>query len=74
MDELVYSTDMPSKLPVTLVIRRLLQQTIWGILFVIRAIVVGTIWLAILPLMTIWTWRMYFSMGDYTCAFRMILL
>ncbi|KDQ26811.1 hypothetical protein PLEOSDRAFT_1066099 [Pleurotus ostreatus PC15] len=62
----VYSTDMPSKLPVTLVIRRLLQQTIWGILFVIRAIVVGTIWLAILPLMTIWTWRMYFSMGDYT--------
>ncbi|KAF4569838.1 hypothetical protein EYR36_009639 [Pleurotus pulmonarius] len=62
----VYSTDMPSKLPVTLVIRRLLQQTIWGILFIIRAIVVGTIWLAILPLMTIWTWRMYFSMGDYT--------
>lgn len=62
----VYAPDMPSRLPPVLLIRRLAQQSFFVILFGIRAAVVGTIWLAVLPWATVWTWRMYFSMGDST--------
>ncbi|KAI0077759.1 hypothetical protein K474DRAFT_1620717 [Panus rudis PR-1116 ss-1] len=62
----VYSPDMPARLPITLVLRRLAQQAALGILFGLRAIMVGTVWLAFLPWATLWTWRMYFSMGDAT--------
>ncbi|KAF9460561.1 hypothetical protein BDZ94DRAFT_1197761 [Collybia nuda] len=62
----VYAPDMPPTLPVILVIRRLLQQTIFAVLFAIRGVAVATIWLGVLPWATVWTWRMYFSMGDST--------
>ena len=69
----MYAADMPSKLPTTLLIRRLVAQAFYGILFGLRAVVVGTIWLAVLPLMTVWSWRMYFSMGDSTYGFSIIV-
>ena len=57
---------MPSTLPPVLLIRRLIQHTLFGVLFVLRAIAVAIIWLAVLPWVTVWTWRMYFSMGEST--------
>lgn len=63
---IVYAPDMPSTLPPVLVVRRLAQQALFGLLFVMRAIAVATIWLAVLPWATVWTWRMYFSMGEST--------
>ncbi|GLB43378.1 putative RING finger membrane protein [Lyophyllum shimeji] len=62
----VYASDMPSSLPPVLLIRRLLQQMFYACLFGLRAVVVGTIWLGVLPWATVWTWRMYFSMGEST--------
>jgi len=60
---------MPSTLPPFLLIRRLAQHIFLAILFALRGIVVATIWLGVLPLVTVWTWRMYFSMGESTCVF-----
>lgn len=57
---------MPARLPITLVIKKLIQQAGLGILFALRGILVGTVWLAFLPWATVWTWRMYFAMGDAT--------
>ncbi|KAJ7574391.1 hypothetical protein C8J56DRAFT_803140 [Mycena floridula] len=62
----VYAPDMPSRLPPVLLIRRLAQQALWMILFAVRGVVVATIWLAVLPWATVWTWRMYFFMGEAT--------
>jgi hypothetical protein len=57
---------MPRHLPVILLIRKLAQQMVFAILFCIRAIIVSFVWLAILPWVTVWTWRMYFAMGNST--------
>jgi E3 ubiquitin-protein ligase DOA10 len=62
----VYAPDMPSKLPPVLLARRLSQHALLAVLFVLRAIAVAIIWLAVLPWVTVWTWRMYFSMGEST--------
>ncbi|KAI0273189.1 hypothetical protein BGY98DRAFT_936350 [Russula aff. rugulosa BPL654] len=57
---------MPRHLPVVLLLRKLAQQMIFAILFCIRAIIVSFVWLAILPWVTVWTWRVYFAMGNST--------
>lgn len=57
---------MPTTLPPLLLFRRLAQQALFAILFGLRAIMVGTVWLAVLPWITIWTWRVYFTMGEST--------
>lgn len=49
-----------------LLTRRLSQHGFLAILFVLRAIAVAIIWLAVLPWVTVWTWRMYLSMGEST--------
>ncbi|KAG1839691.1 hypothetical protein F4604DRAFT_1835027 [Suillus subluteus] len=61
-----YAADMPSTLPPLLLFRRLAQQALFAVLFGLRAIMVGTVWLAVLPWITIWTWRVYFTMGEST--------
>lgn len=61
---LVYAPDMPRSLPPLLVVRRLAQQFLFIIIFSIRAVLVACIWLAVLPLITVWTWRAYFAMGE----------
>lgn len=66
--EIVYDPNMPKTLPPLLVIRRATQQVFFFLVFVVRAIFVGFIWLALLPWVTMWTWRMYFLMGDSTCV------
>ncbi|OSX64112.1 hypothetical protein POSPLADRAFT_1138372, partial [Postia placenta MAD-698-R-SB12] len=60
----VYASHMPTRLPTVLVLRQLSKQAIVGVLFCARAVLVAIIWLAFLPWVTIWTWRMYFTMGD----------
>ena len=62
----VYASNMPTTLPPFLVARRLAQQTLLAILFGLRAIVIAIVWLALLPWITIWTWRLYFTMGEST--------
>ena len=62
----MYADDMPRHLPVILLIRKLAQQVAFAILFCVRAIIVSFVWLAILPWVTVWTWRMYFAMGNST--------
>ncbi|KAI9510016.1 hypothetical protein F5148DRAFT_977305 [Russula earlei] len=62
----VYADDMPLRLPVILLSRKVAQQVAFAILFCLRAIVVSFVWLAILPWVTVWTWRMYFAMGNST--------
>ena len=62
----VYSPNMPARLPIFLLLRRLLQQAAIVLMFVARAIMVALLWLAFLPWATIWTWRMYFTVGDST--------
>ncbi|PPQ87179.1 hypothetical protein CVT26_014436 [Gymnopilus dilepis] len=60
----VYAPDMPSSLPPLLLIKRLLQQLFWALFFVLRSVAVASIWLGVLPLVTVWTLRLYFGMGE----------
>ncbi|KAG8215069.1 hypothetical protein J3R82DRAFT_8490 [Butyriboletus roseoflavus] len=62
----VYASDMPTSLPPLLLIRRLAQQAFFVSLFGIRAVLIAIVWLALLPWITIWTWRVYFTMGEST--------
>ncbi|TFK63266.1 hypothetical protein BDN72DRAFT_964036 [Pluteus cervinus] len=62
----VYASDMPKALPLTLLLKRIVHQIVFAILFGLRAIAVAIMWLAVLPWATIWTWRLYFSMGEST--------
>ncbi|KIJ65205.1 hypothetical protein HYDPIDRAFT_175219 [Hydnomerulius pinastri MD-312] len=62
----VYATDMPATLPPLLLTRRLAQQALFACLFGLRAIMIAIVWLAVLPWITIWTWRVYFTMGEST--------
>ncbi len=64
----VYSKDMPERLPFFLILRQFSQQVVSSILFGIRAALVATVWLAALPWATIWTWRMYFALGNSACV------
>ena len=57
---------MPKRLPVVLLLRKFAQQVAFAIIFCIRAVIVSFVWLAVLPWITVWTWRMYFAMGNST--------
>jgi len=59
---------MPKRLPFLLVLRKLVQQFFSVVVFTIRAILVASIWLAVLPWITLWTWRAYFAVGDVACV------
>ncbi|KAI0029551.1 hypothetical protein K488DRAFT_56109 [Vararia minispora EC-137] len=62
----VYAVDMPGRLPFLLLFRRSLQQLFFLFLTSLRGMLVVFVWLAVLPWITIWTWRMYFAMGNST--------
>jgi hypothetical protein len=62
----VYANDMPRDLPVILLLRKLAQQVVFACFFCIRAIIVSFVWLAILPWVVFLSWRVYFSIGNYT--------
>ncbi|KAJ7777220.1 hypothetical protein B0H16DRAFT_1301759 [Mycena metata] len=62
----VYATDMPTRLPPVLLLRRVAQQSFFAMLFAVRAVAVAIIWLAVLPWITVMSWRAYFAVGDST--------
>src|SRR6266550_3799916 len=70
---IVYAPNMPSALPVPLLLRRLAQQILYGLLFGLRAVFFATIWLAVLPWLTLLAWRFYFAMGESTCIFFIVV-
>ncbi|KAF9428416.1 E3 ubiquitin-protein ligase march7 [Podila epigama] len=55
---------MPDVIPKSVLIRRVVDKLAKGIRYMIRGILVATIWLIFVPYFTIWVWRMYFWMGD----------
>jgi E3 ubiquitin-protein ligase MARCH6 len=57
---------MPDRLPLHLVIRRFAQQSFFACLFIIRAALVTSVWLGVLPWIVLCTWRAYFTMGEST--------
>jgi E3 ubiquitin-protein ligase MARCH6 len=56
---------MPTRLPPVLLLRRVAQQSFFAIIFAVRAVAVATIWLAVLPWVTVMSWRLFFYVGDY---------
>ncbi|KAJ3995467.1 hypothetical protein F5050DRAFT_1767078 [Lentinula boryana] len=60
----VYAHDMPATLPPLLMMRRLIQQGFYALIMVIRAIVVSLVWLSLVPLVTVWSWRVFITVGD----------
>jgi len=65
---------MPSTLPPVLLLKRLMETMLLGLLFVMRAVAVAAIWLGVLPWVTVWTWRMYFSMGETTSVVHLAFI
>ncbi|GJJ75852.1 E3 ubiquitin-protein ligase MARCH6 [Entomortierella parvispora] len=60
----IYDQNMPESIPRWILFKRMAGTVGVGIKLVIRAIIVGTIWLVLLPYLTIWVWRLYFWVGD----------
>ncbi|KAI7906868.1 uncharacterized protein BX663DRAFT_547977 [Cokeromyces recurvatus] len=61
----VYSQDMPEVLPARLFLKQLQKKTLFVISKTLRAILVSSIWLVLLPYFTIWIWRLYFFLGSH---------
>lgn len=61
---LVYSPEMPAVIPKSVLIRRAVDKLAKGIRFILRGILVATIWLVLVPYFTVWVWRMYFWIGE----------
>lgn len=55
---------MPEKLPLSVLGRHFIRSTIRAILLCLKAIVVATTWLAVLPYASFWTFRFYIWTAD----------
>ncbi|KAF9190282.1 hypothetical protein BGZ50_000313 [Haplosporangium sp. Z 11] len=66
---IVYSPEMPATIPKRVLVRRAIDKLAKVIQIILRAILVASIWLIMLPYFTIWIWRLYFWIGE-TFAFR----
>lgn len=55
---------MPNSVPVTIIVRKFVEQVIAVVLFMLRATLVAFVWLTLLPYGTVLTWRLYFRMGN----------
>jgi E3 ubiquitin-protein ligase DOA10 len=56
---------MPDTIPFWILAKRVIDTLAKGIKLILRAILVTSIWLVILPYFTIWIWRLYFWVGDW---------
>lgn len=56
---------MPEVLPPTLIIQQFNKKIFSALLYVLRVLLVGFIWVVFLPYLTIWIWRLYFFLGDH---------
>ncbi|KAF9572180.1 hypothetical protein EC968_010187 [Mortierella alpina] len=57
--------DMPEILPAWILARRAVDILAVGVRVLLRALLVATIWLVLLPYSTVWIWRLYFWVGDW---------
>jgi len=64
----VYAPDMPARLPLWLLLRGVFDQVSATTIFILRGLIVATVWLAVLPYTTVWAWRVYFGLGDTLCV------
>lgn len=55
---------MPEVIPPSLILQQFNKKFLSGLLFVLRVILVGVIWIVLLPYFTVWIWRLYFFLGD----------
>ncbi|KAG0088507.1 hypothetical protein BGZ92_006085 [Podila epicladia] len=55
---------MPDVIPKSVLIKRAVDKLAKGIRFILRGILVATIWLVLVPYFTVWVWRMYFWIGE----------
>ncbi|KAF7723807.1 hypothetical protein EC973_001591 [Apophysomyces ossiformis] len=60
----VYRQDMPESLPPILFVRQLQKRFLFALNIAARAILVGCVWLIVLPYFTVWVWRFYFWSGE----------
>ncbi|KAI9255106.1 hypothetical protein BDA99DRAFT_540018 [Phascolomyces articulosus] len=68
--KIVYRSDMPDTLPTTLFIKQLYKKLVFLFCTAIRAIIVSSVWLILLPYLTVWTWRFYLWSGE-NLAYRL---
>ncbi|KAF9199662.1 hypothetical protein BGZ49_010191, partial [Haplosporangium sp. Z 27] len=61
----IYAPEMPESIPTWILVREGVEALGTGVKLFLRAILVITIWLVILPYFTIWVWRLYFWIGDW---------
>jgi E3 ubiquitin-protein ligase MARCH6 len=61
---LAYDPNMPESLPPLMVVRHFIRQLFLALLSLARIVCVTSVWLALMPWFTMWTWNMYFTMGD----------
>lgn len=60
----VYDPTMPDALPPLLFAQRLARQLAKVVLLGLRSVLVGLTWLGLVPWLTIWTFRLYFVLGN----------
>ncbi|KAI8366334.1 hypothetical protein EDC96DRAFT_508584 [Choanephora cucurbitarum] len=60
----IYRDDMPEKVPFYVLCSQLVRRLISLMKTCLRGLVVGIVWLVILPNFTLWTWRFYFWSGE----------
>ncbi|GAB5593245.1 hypothetical protein Unana1_08145 [Umbelopsis nana] len=55
---------MPERIPIRLFVTQFFIRGFFVLLAILRAIVVGVVWLVIVPYAALWTWRFYFWSGE----------
>lgn len=60
----LYDADMPAQLPWEVFVKRALRHVGQGVLSLGRALLVGMVWMVILPWCVRWAWRWMFWMSD----------
>ena len=63
---IVYHPQMPSRVPHSLFVKRIIVQLQNDMLTYLRFLLVCFIWLGLVPLLARWIWRFYFRFGDYS--------
>jgi hypothetical protein len=55
---------MPERIPMQLFVTQFFRRSFFVLLTILRAILVGIVWLVAVPYAALWTWRFYFWSGE----------
>jgi E3 ubiquitin-protein ligase DOA10 len=69
----VYSTSMPASIPMRVLIGPMFAHIAKWILIALRVLLVSTVWLALLPALLYWCWRVGFWLSDYASVLSILL-